>query len=354
MIVSSHDDGDARGIDLDKKLHKLHCRIGIEVAGGLVGKDERWAVEERPRYGDTLLLAARQLVRAFIALVDHIDLGKHLTDTLIHIDLLAPSCSLEDKLEVIVDRAVGEKLEILEYDSHTATEEGDIVGTELFEIIACDETRLAVKGEFGIESFQEARLAATDTTDDIDKLACLNLDIDITEDNVILLRHSGIMDLYDIAVLIDVGLRLCHILSVDFTFVEQIVVTIGIALVLRQSTCEIVISASIWSCAEEKVIGIVGIEHGVDDLFRRDADGTRGETLMDIGVVWGVYLGISVRDAPEREITECEFYRRAGLQWHADAQTIEVDAGDFALVIGLVALLLDDRGQDGDLGLGQR
>ena len=58
MIVGSHDDRDARGIDLDKKLHKLHCRIGIEVASRLVGEDEFGAVEECPRYGDTLLLAA--------------------------------------------------------------------------------------------------------------------------------------------------------------------------------------------------------------------------------------------------------------------------------------------------------
>ncbi len=235
MIVCSHDDRDARGIDLDKKLHKLHCRIGIEVASRLVGEDEGGAVKERPRYGDTLLLAARQLVGAFIALVNHIDLGKHLTNTLVHIYLLAPPCCLEDELEIIVDGAIGEKLEILEHDSHTTAEEWDVVRAELLEIVAGDETGLAVKGELGIESLQQARLAATDTTNDIDKLACLNLDIHIPKDNIILLRHSGIMDLYDIAVLVDVGLRLCHIfiLSVDFTFIEQIVVTIGVTLVLR-------------------------------------------------------------------------------------------------------------------------
>ena len=172
---------------------------------------------------------------AFIALINHIDLGKHLADTLVHIDLLTPSCSLEDELEIIVDGAVGEKLEILEHDSHTTAEEGDVVRAELLEIVAGDETGLAVKGELGIESLQQARLAATDTTDDIDKLACLDLDVYIPKDNVILLRHSGIMDLYDIAVLVDVGLRLCHILmlSVYFTFIEQIVVTIGVTLVLR-------------------------------------------------------------------------------------------------------------------------
>ncbi len=40
VIVGSHDDRDARGIDLYKKLHKLHSGIGIEVASGLVGEDE--------------------------------------------------------------------------------------------------------------------------------------------------------------------------------------------------------------------------------------------------------------------------------------------------------------------------
>lgn len=122
-------------------------------------------------------------------------------------------------------------------------------------------------------------------------------------------------------------------LSVDFTFIEQVVVTVGVTLVLRQGACEIMISAAVGSGAEEKVIGIVSIEHGIDDLFRRDADRVLGKSLMDIGVVWGIDLGVSVRNASEREIAKCEFYRRAGLQGHADAQAIEIDAGYFALVI---------------------
>lgn len=44
-------------------------------------------------------------------------------------------------------------------------------------------------------------------------------------------------------------------------------VFVRITLMLREGTREIVETAAVWSCAEVKIIGIVGIEHGIDDTF---------------------------------------------------------------------------------------
>ena len=49
-----------------KIVHHLDARAGVEVAGRLVGQQDRRVVDERPRDGHALLLAAGQLVRVMV------------------------------------------------------------------------------------------------------------------------------------------------------------------------------------------------------------------------------------------------------------------------------------------------
>ena len=52
-----------------RDLHHLHARLAVERAGRLVGEQNVRIVDERPRDGDALHLAAGHLVRLFVELV---------------------------------------------------------------------------------------------------------------------------------------------------------------------------------------------------------------------------------------------------------------------------------------------
>src|SRR4030043_1041462 len=61
-LVGDHDHGHAllfvEGLE---DIHDLRARPAVEVAGGLVGQDQGWVVEEGPGDGHPLLLSAREL-----------------------------------------------------------------------------------------------------------------------------------------------------------------------------------------------------------------------------------------------------------------------------------------------------
>ena len=63
-FVCHEHDGVARLVKLRKQRHDLGAGLRVEVAGRLVGQQDRWIVDERARDGHALALAAGQLVRA--------------------------------------------------------------------------------------------------------------------------------------------------------------------------------------------------------------------------------------------------------------------------------------------------
>src|SRR5258705_13934259 len=63
-LVRHEDDGDA-ALDVEalEDAHHLEARLRVEIAGRLVGEQQRRVVHQGPRDGDTLLLAAGELIR---------------------------------------------------------------------------------------------------------------------------------------------------------------------------------------------------------------------------------------------------------------------------------------------------
>jgi hypothetical protein len=61
--VGDHDDGVALPREVLEQRQDLGAARAVEGSGGLVGEDDLAAVHERPRNGDALLLAARELIR---------------------------------------------------------------------------------------------------------------------------------------------------------------------------------------------------------------------------------------------------------------------------------------------------
>ena len=62
VVVGRHHHRGARPVDPVEDSHDPHRGGGVEVAGGFVGQEDQRTVDERPGYGDPLLLSTRELV----------------------------------------------------------------------------------------------------------------------------------------------------------------------------------------------------------------------------------------------------------------------------------------------------
>jgi hypothetical protein len=61
-VVGDEHDGDALAVELLKEREDFHRRAAVERAGGLVRQQEGRGVDQRPRDGDALLLAAESCI----------------------------------------------------------------------------------------------------------------------------------------------------------------------------------------------------------------------------------------------------------------------------------------------------
>ena len=68
LVVGGHQHGRAGPVDPVEQPHDVDARLGIEVAGRLVGQQQRRMVDERARDRDALLLAAGELVGVVVEL----------------------------------------------------------------------------------------------------------------------------------------------------------------------------------------------------------------------------------------------------------------------------------------------
>ena len=68
-LVGDEDDGAARGVEVVQEGEDVRGRGRVEVAGGLVGQEERGLGHECPGDGDALLLAARELARLVLGTI---------------------------------------------------------------------------------------------------------------------------------------------------------------------------------------------------------------------------------------------------------------------------------------------
>ena len=83
VLVGDEDDRDALRDQPLEDRHHLVRGLGVEVAGRLVGHDDRRVADERARDRDALLLAARQLVRVVVRAVVEADAVERLHRALV-------------------------------------------------------------------------------------------------------------------------------------------------------------------------------------------------------------------------------------------------------------------------------
>src|SRR5918995_683951 len=113
-VVGGDHDGGADAVDPVQELHDADAGVRVEVARRLVGDEDGRLRDERPGYGNPLLLAAGELVRVLVHLprkADEVEYLGHLGA-----DGTPPLAGdLHGVGDVLGRRLVGEQLEILEH-----------------------------------------------------------------------------------------------------------------------------------------------------------------------------------------------------------------------------------------------
>ena len=169
-VVRGDQHGRAGAVDPVQQLHDPDRGLGIEVAGRLVGEQQRRVVDERARHRDALLLAAGELVGVVVQLRRQAreaqDVG-HL-----RADLLARAAGhLQRVGDVVVDRAVGQELEVLEDHAQVAPVVGHLLVLDLAEIAPGDHDAPARRLVLLEQQAHDRRLARAGLADDEDELA---------------------------------------------------------------------------------------------------------------------------------------------------------------------------------------
>ena len=195
-IVRRHHDGGAARVDVSEQLEDTARRALVQVAGGLVSQEHRRLIDQCPRDGDALLLAARQLARVRLRLRREADLREHAHHA--RRDCRgARARHFERERDVLFGGAVLEQPEILKYDAELAAQHGDIAGAHLVHVVSRN-AHLARRGALvGVDELHDRRFARAGVAGEEGELPFGDMERDVLERQAALgegLEHVGELD----------------------------------------------------------------------------------------------------------------------------------------------------------------
>jgi hypothetical protein len=123
-VVRRHKDRRAAAIDVEENVENVGARVGVEVAGRLIGQQHLWIVDERPRNRDALLLASGEFGRACVGAVEDSEAVEEFGDSLL--DLLERMArSAHGVSDVFPDLLVGKEQNVLRDEAYLASQLGN-------------------------------------------------------------------------------------------------------------------------------------------------------------------------------------------------------------------------------------
>lgn len=193
IIVGRHNDGFPVGVNLAQNFHDFDRRLGIEVSRRLVGKNQFRIVEKRPCDRNALLFAAGDLVRHFVRFRTHADTVENLVNLVLHFLFVLPTRGAKHKHHILVNRTIGQELEILKNDPDFASQERDLGLLELGQI-EIDNARIAFPElQIPVQRFHERALSRPGLPDDVDEFALVHFEVYIGQYDAIVLENRDVM-----------------------------------------------------------------------------------------------------------------------------------------------------------------
>src|SRR6478735_2779552 len=161
-------------------LDDAEAGVGVEVARGLVGEQDRRPVDEGPGDGNTLLLTTGELVRQALLHARESDelerLGHGLADA-----GAAAAEDLQGVGDVLEDRLVGQQAEVLEDAADLAPQGWDLALRQAVEVATGDEDAAPRDVLLLHDELHHRGLARTGRAHDEGELAPRDLEIDVVE-----------------------------------------------------------------------------------------------------------------------------------------------------------------------------
>ena len=180
-VVRREEHGRPGLVDLLEEAEDVDRELRVEVAGGLVGEDERRLADDGARDGDALLLAAGEDARRILAAPREPDALERLADARADEALRQPE-HLERDGDVLVDAPRRDELEVLEDDAEVAPQERDGVVAQARDVAAEEEDAAVVDRLGAVEQAQQRRLARAARARDEDELAALDDEVHPAQD----------------------------------------------------------------------------------------------------------------------------------------------------------------------------
>jgi hypothetical protein len=168
--VRRHDDHGAGGVDVAEELEHAARGALVEVARGLVGHEDGGIVDQRAGDGHPLLLAAGELARMGPALGRETHLRQHPRHAGVD-GVSSRAGHFQREGDVLPGRTVVQQPEILEHDSESAAELGNLVAPERRHVVPGD-AHLARRGpQLREEQHHDGGLAGAGMPGEEDELA---------------------------------------------------------------------------------------------------------------------------------------------------------------------------------------
>src|SRR5258708_6168509 len=166
-------------IEAFEQIHDLDGKVGIEIAGGLVGNEQRRLRDHRARNAHALLFAGRKFQGAVPLLAEQTDLIERRAHALVDLALRHAGDDQRQR-HVVRHGPVVQQLVILKYHAYAFAELGDAARLYPGGILVVDE-HLAARGAFDErDQFQNTALAGTGVAGQKRQLAVIDLE-----------RHAG-------------------------------------------------------------------------------------------------------------------------------------------------------------------
>ena len=135
--------------------------------------------------------------------------------------------------------------------------------------------------------------------------------------------------------------------SLDASLIQGVGISLRVLKVLLICPGEAVRSAEVFLCAHVEIVVLVGFKYCEQAGERRNPYGSWRQSGVDIGVIGAFHGEHVVVDSLQREVVQREFHRRVSLQWHADAQAVEIHGRDGRLLLVVCRLFVYDAGEGG-------
>jgi len=173
--------------DLVEETYNLLAGLGVEITCGLVGKDEARIVEQGTGNDDALLLTTGERIRHARLASCHIDEVEYPGATTATVVGMLTTGGTEHEVEVGLDAAIGEELEILKDDANLSAKIGQLAWLEGKEVVLVEDSGFISlpQIEIAVDGTEKGRLACPYPTDEINELTLMDGEVHVGDQDLI-------------------------------------------------------------------------------------------------------------------------------------------------------------------------